>query len=49
MQMGKIVNSFEVKGIMVNLIKPKQNTDDVQSKKQLAKYLYKLFEMGKSK
>lgn len=47
--MGKIVNSFEVKGIMVNLVKPEQKSDFKQNKKQLAKYIYKLFEMQKSK
>lgn len=47
--MGKIVTSFEVNGITVNLIKPEQKSDFEQNKKQLARYIYKLAEMGKSK
>ena len=47
--MKKIVSSFEVSGITVNLIKLKQKPYIENNKTQLAKYLYKLIEMGYSK
>ena len=47
--MKKIVSSFVVGKVTVNLIKPNQKFCDMNNKKQLAKYLYKLLEMGYSK
>ncbi|MBQ7668639.1 MAG: hypothetical protein IJS47_04875 [Clostridia bacterium] len=47
--MKKIVSSFVVSGITISLIKPKQNFSVEDNKKYLAKYLYKLLEMGCSK
>lgn len=47
--MRRIVSSFEVNGITVNLLKPQQKTSIEEDKKRLAQYLYKLLEMGHNK
>ena len=44
--MKKIVSSFNVNEVTVNLVKPPQEATIKDSKERLTKYLYKLLEMG---
>lgn len=44
--MKKIVSSFDIKGVTVNLVKPSHESTIKDNKERLTKYLYKLLEMG---